>query len=99
MAMLTSPLNIAVFAAFWPRVVGYLLSDAEFKPGGGDRPLDIWGYGWQKRQDVAIKWQRMVRWAAKTARCGGGAAIEIRAIWLARLPWSAGAACMSVCDC
>ncbi len=31
-AMLTGMVNIAVFAAFWPRVEGVLLPNAEFKP-------------------------------------------------------------------
>jgi hypothetical protein len=79
--MLTGAVNIAVFAAFWPCVGGVLLSDAEFKPSGGDRQLDISRYGWQKRQDRGKKWQRggngwqwMARPAAKTARMGGDVA-------------------------
>jgi hypothetical protein len=49
--MLTRLVNIAVFAAFWPRVRHTLLSNAVFKPVCWDRQLDMWRYGWQKRQD------------------------------------------------
>jgi hypothetical protein len=66
-ARLTGAVNIAVFAAFWPRVGGGILADAGLQRVCGDRQLDVWRYGWQKRQDVAKKWQRMARPAAKTA--------------------------------
>jgi hypothetical protein len=61
--MLTGMVNIAIFAAFWPRVVDNLCPKAEFKGLCGAQPLDIARYGWQKRQDVA-------RGMAKTARRG-----------------------------
>src|SRR5579859_2649209 len=56
--MLTATVTIAVFAAFWPRVGGSLLSNAVFKPVCRLSRLDIWRYGWQKRQDRGKKWQR-----------------------------------------
>jgi hypothetical protein len=61
--MLTELVNIAVFAAFRPRVEDGLPSNAEFKPVCGLEELDIWCYGWQK-------WQETARWMAKTARGG-----------------------------
>jgi hypothetical protein len=66
--MLTVAVNIAVFAAFQPRIGGILLSNPEFKPSGVDWRRDMWGSGWQKRQDWGKKWQWMARWAAKAAR-------------------------------
>jgi hypothetical protein len=72
--MLTIPVNIAVFAAFWPRVGGILLSNPQFKPLCRLSLLDVLGYGWQQRQETARMWQRMARSAAKTARFGEGAA-------------------------
>ena len=65
-AMLTGGVNIAVFAAFRFCRRGVLLSNAEFKPFGGPRELDVLGYGWQKRQETATIWQRMAWWAATT---------------------------------
>jgi hypothetical protein len=59
--------NIAVFAAFWPRVEGILLSDAEFKRLCRFPQLDVWCYGWQKRQETATMWQEVARSVAKTA--------------------------------
>src|SRR5579859_4275478 len=56
--MLTGMVNIAVFAAFWPRVGGILRSTAAFKPVCRDRQLDVSCYGWQKRQETAMIWQR-----------------------------------------
>jgi|SRR5690242_2571440 len=49
--MLTCAVNIAVFAAFWPRVGGDLLSTAGFKPCWPIRQLDVSCYGRQRRQD------------------------------------------------
>jgi hypothetical protein len=43
--------NIAVFAAFRCVIGTTLRSIAEFKAVCRDRPLDMWCYGWQKRQD------------------------------------------------
>ena len=40
-AMLTALVNIAVFAAFWPRVGRVLLSNADFKPSCAIWQLDI----------------------------------------------------------
>src|SRR5690242_18527685 len=57
MAMLTTQVNIAVFAAFRFVVGGVLLSDAEFKRLCGPCERDIWCYGWQKRQDRGKKRQ------------------------------------------
>ena len=53
--MLTGMVNIAVFAAFWPRVRGILLPNAAFKPVCASRPLDVSRYGRQKRQDRGKK--------------------------------------------
>jgi len=71
MAKLTAPVNIAVFAAFAFCIRGDLLSNAAFKPVCRLRERDIARYGWQKRQDLATKWQWMARWMAKTATLGG----------------------------
>jgi hypothetical protein len=49
--MLTGVVNIAVFAAFCCRIGHLLLSDAVFKPCCPIGQLDMWRYGWQKRQD------------------------------------------------
>ncbi len=49
--MLTGVVNIAVFAAFWPRVGDDLRPNAEFKPVCRDRELDVSCYGRQKRHD------------------------------------------------
>src|SRR5579859_5778992 len=65
--MLTIPVNIAVFAAFWPRVGGVLRSTAAFKPVCAIWQLDVSRYGWQKRQRSGKKRQEVARWAAKTA--------------------------------
>jgi hypothetical protein len=43
--------NIAVFAAFRFVIARVLGGGVEFKRVCRDRPLDIWCYGWQKRQD------------------------------------------------
>src|SRR5690348_15529249 len=64
-AMLTGMVNIAVFAAFRCVIGSVLRSDAAFKRVCADRPLDVWRYGWQKRQETATMWQRMATWAAK----------------------------------
>jgi hypothetical protein len=55
-AMLTGMVTIAVFAAFWPCVMGALLSDAEFKRVCASHQLDVSRYGRQKRQETATKW-------------------------------------------
>src|SRR5690348_233212 len=55
--MLTGMVNIAVFAAFRFCVGGGLRSDAEFKRVCRDCQLDVWCYGWQKRQETATMWQ------------------------------------------
>jgi hypothetical protein len=60
--------NIAVFAAFQFRVGDDLRSNAAFKPVCRQEERDIARSGWQKWQDRGKKWQRMARWAAKTAR-------------------------------
>jgi hypothetical protein len=65
--MLTGAVNIAVFAAFWPRAGSVLCSTAEFKRLCRLTELDIARYGRQKRQEVATKWQHVARWAAKAA--------------------------------
>src|SRR5690242_4012830 len=59
--MLTAVVNIAVFAAFSPRVEGVLRSNAAFKPVCGLRPLDVSRYGWQKRQETATNRQDVAR--------------------------------------
>jgi len=51
--MLTTAVNIAVFAAFSFRAGYALLSDAEFKAVCRSLPRDVSHYEWQKRQDVA----------------------------------------------
>ncbi len=73
-AMLTGGVNIAVFAAFWPRVGGILLSNAEFKRLCRPTELDVSCYGWQKRQRSGKKRQEVASWVAKAARMGGVAA-------------------------
>ena len=95
-AMLTGAVNIAVFAAFWPRVGRLLLSNAEFKPVCRICELDVSRYGWQKRQDparsgneVATKWQgrRQKRqgWAGdRPRRCCRSH--DCKRVRLARLP-------------
>src|SRR5690348_11688197 len=51
--MLTEIVNIAVFAAFHNRFCRRSGSTPEFKPICRGRQLDVWCYGWQKRQEVA----------------------------------------------
>src|SRR5689334_12000984 len=53
--MLTTSVNIAVFAAFSFCIRDDLLSNAEFKPFCRLRERDIARYGWQKRQDCGKK--------------------------------------------
>src|SRR5690242_3938036 len=69
-AKLTGMVNIAVFAALrW--CVGHILrAIAEFKRLCRSRPLDVSCSGWQKRQETAMIWQEVARWAAKAARFG-----------------------------
>ena len=50
-AKLTGMVNIAVFAAFQPRVGGVLLANAGFKPVCRGWQRDVSRSGWQKRQD------------------------------------------------
>ena len=74
-AMLTGAVNIAVFAAFWPRVGRLLLSNAEFKPVCRICELDVSRYGWQKRQDPARsgnEWQRSGKVGGKNGKDGRG---------------------------
>ena len=67
---LTGMVNIAVFAAFQIVCEAGIGARREFKPVCGDGQLDVSCYGWQKRQETAMMWQLMARWAAKTARGG-----------------------------
>jgi hypothetical protein len=53
--MLTGLVHIAVFAAFWPRIGGVILSNAASKPICRDWRLDVSCYGRQKRQDRGKK--------------------------------------------
>src|SRR6478609_3298506 len=73
-AKLTILVNIAVFAAFrW--CVGHILrASAEFKRLCRSRPLDVSRYGWQKRQETAMKWQGNGTVGGKngTVRADGG---------------------------
>jgi len=62
--MLTTSVNIAVFAAFSFCIRDDLLSNAAFKPVCRLRELDIARYGWQKRQDRGNK-------VARDGKAGG----------------------------
>jgi len=79
--MLTSPVNIAVFAAFTFCVGGILLSDAGFKPCDRERQRDMSRYGWQKRQNRGKKWQRVGKVGGKNGKvrvgCGRVHAVSL----------------------
>ena len=96
-AMLTGAVNIAVFAAFWPRVGRLLLSNAEFKPVCRICELDVSRYGWQKRQDPARSGNEVARSAAKTARMGGGSAAPM--LPLSRLQAGTVGTFATICGC
>src|SRR5690242_10061217 len=74
--MLTGKVNIAVFAAFRPRVEDAIRSIVEFKRLCWPHERDIACFGWQKRHDLAAKWQGLARSAAKTAPFGRGAVVS-----------------------
>ena|SRR5690242_4927060 len=57
MAMLTTGVNIAVFAAFHIVIRAVHRVDAAFKPVCGPYERDISCYGRQKRHDHGKKWQ------------------------------------------
>jgi hypothetical protein len=52
-AMLTAGVNIAVFAAFHVVIGDTSRARAAFKPVCAIWQLDMWCYGWQKRQETA----------------------------------------------
>jgi hypothetical protein len=99
--MLTGAVNIAVFAAFRPRVEGILLSDAAFKRVCESRERDVSRYGWQKRQDRGKKWQRCGKVGGKNGKdvmdLGHVAAISKPRRW--RLPARASGVCGALCGC
>jgi hypothetical protein len=77
--MLTGMVTIAVFAAFRPRVMGALLSNAEFKRVCRDRQLDVLCYEWQKRQRSGKIRQEVARSGKVSGKNGtGGCAIAAR---------------------
>src|SRR5690348_3294631 len=89
--------NIAVFATFHIVIEGIVRVTAEFKPVCRSRQLDVWRYGWQKRQETARSGNEMARPAAKTARCGGDAATS-RPLCL-RLPFNASGGFVTIWGC
>src|SRR5690348_945721 len=91
--MLTGMVNIAVFAAFRCVITVVLRSNAEFKPVCRERPLDVSRYGWQKRQEVATKWQGGWQKRHGLAGCGVSTPPCVR-LRVGKMGWFA-----RICDC
>jgi hypothetical protein len=80
---------------------GVVRSIAAFKPVCTTWQLDIWRYGWQKRQDRGKKWQRCGKVGGKNGKdvmdLGHVAAISKPRRW--RLPARASGVCGALCGC
>jgi hypothetical protein len=70
--MLTGAVNIAVFAAFQNCFDLRSSATAEFKPVRAIWQLDVWCYGWQKRQDRGKKRQRCGKVGGKNGNVVSG---------------------------